>query len=64
MMSSRLILRWVIDGTTRRDVRMWIPEGDNGARIYDLAHRLLGVLVGISDVEYLAQELAEENNND
>ena len=51
-MTSRLILRWEIDGKLQRDIRMWIPEGDAGIRLYDLAQKLLGVMVGLNDVEY------------
>ena len=51
-MSSRLILKWDIDGDTVRHVRMWIPEGERGVRLFDLAHKLVGVLVGIKDVTY------------
>ncbi len=61
MTVSRLILRWEIDGEVHRDSRMWIPEGENGSRIYEMAHRLVGTLVGIEDVTYL-DALTEENN--
>ena len=58
-MSSRLILKWDVDGDTVRHVRMWIPEGERGVRLFDLAHKLLGVLVGITDVEYRQEDSNE-----
>ena len=60
MTVSRLILRWEIDGEVHRDSRMWIPEGENGGRIYEIAHRLVGALVGIEDVTY-SDALTEED---
>jgi hypothetical protein len=60
-MSSRLILRWEIDGKLQRDSRMWIPRGDRGVRLYDLAHRLLGTLHGITDVKFVELDALQED---
>ena len=59
-MTSRLILRWEIDRKLQREIRMWIPEGDAGVRLYGLAQKLLGVLVGLTDVEYADLEESSE----